>query len=102
MNFKEFLKESEYTPSKFTPKQVEEFATGIINGERFEWAILYRGFDGGLADGTGDFMGCVKVIEREIKKYKVDCIGIVGLEGESIYDSVVMMYDPKTKKWSLA
>ena len=47
-------------------------------------------------------MGCVKAVEREIKKYKVDCIGTVGLEGESIYDSVVMMYDPKTKKWSLA
>ena len=44
----------------------------------------------------------VKKIESEIKKYKVDCIGLVGLQGESIYSSVVMMYDPKTKKWSLA
>jgi hypothetical protein len=55
-----------------------------------------------LANGTGDFMGCVKTVQNEIKKYKDDCIGIVGLYGESIYDSVVMMYDPKTKKWSLA
>ncbi len=102
MNFKEFLKESEYTPSKFTPRQVEKFATGIINGGRFEWSILYRDFDGDLANGTGDFMGCTKTVQNEIKKYKVDCVGIVGLYGESIYDSVVMMYDPKTKKWSLA
>lgn len=90
-NFTTFLSES----SQFNKKKVEEFLVAITNcSNDFEWQTVDHESNVTLT-GEGDFFACVR------KAKSATDVGTVHLEGSHLGDDIVLMYDPKKKKWSL-
>ena len=97
-NFTEFLSES----SQFNKKKFEEFLVKIAYGlSDFEWATSDHDFGAAYDGGEGDFFACVRKARRAADESSLDAIGTVYLEGSHLGDDIVLMYDPKKKKWSL-
>ena len=96
--FTSFLSES----SQYNKKKVEEFLVAIANGlNDFEWVKGDHDFDAPYEDGEGDFFAWEKKEKRAADESSLDAIGPVSLADSHLGDDIVLMYDPKKKKWSL-
>lgn len=95
--FLDFLNES-----NFRPYDIEEFLVAAVNREKdFEWCTTDRELSAAYKYGAGSFFECLVDAERAAKAERFDAIATVNLSGAVLGRGIILIYDPKTKRWSL-
>ena len=95
--FLDFLNES-----NFKPDVVEEFILALANSKRdFEWQTTDRDLGAAYRYGSGNFFECLYDAKNAAKTEGFDAIATVNLSGAELGRDIILMYDSKTRKWSL-
>lgn len=95
--FLDFLNES-----NFKPDVVEEFLVTAANKKQdFEWCTTNRDLGAAYRCGEGSFFECLYDAESAAKTERFDAIATLNLSGAVLGRDIILMYDPKTRKWSL-